>query len=70
MATRNTMGYWNADRAAVEIKHAYFDVAIPYFGVHVPMTMRFGIQPFAIRDVMFFYADGAGITLSYELGSR
>ena len=61
--TRNSMGYWNADRAAVEVKHAFFDVAIPYFGVPVPMTMRFGIQPFAIRDAVFFYADGAGITL-------
>jgi hypothetical protein len=59
--TRNAMGYWNADRAAVEIKHAFFDVAIPYFGVPVPMTMRFGIQPFAIRDAVFYYVDGAGI---------
>ena len=44
----------NADRAAVEVKHAFFDVAIPYFGVPVPMTMRFGIQAFAIRDGVFY----------------
>ena len=62
--TRNSMGYWNADRAAVEVKHAFFDVAIPYFGIPTPMTMRFGIQPFAIRDAVFYYVDGAGITLS------
>jgi hypothetical protein len=59
---RNNMGRWNADRAAVEVKHAFFDVAIPYFGIPTPMTMRFGVQPFAIRDSIFFYADGAGIT--------
>ena len=62
--TRNSMGFWQADRAAVEVKHAYFDVAIPYFGVPVPMNMRFGIQGFAIRDSVFFYSDGAGITLN------
>jgi hypothetical protein len=62
--TRNSMGYWQADRAAVEVKHAYFDVAIPYFGVPVPMTVRLGIQGFAIRDSIFFYSDGAGITLN------
>jgi hypothetical protein len=59
--TRNSMGYWNADRAGVEIKHAFFDVAVPYFGVPVPTTVRLGIQPLSIRDTWFLYVDGAGI---------
>jgi hypothetical protein len=61
------MGYWNADRAAVEVKHAFFDVAVPYFGVPVPTTVRFGIQPFAIRDTWLLYADGAGITINSKM---
>jgi len=65
--TRNSMGYWNADRAAVEVKHAFFDVAVPYFGVPVPTTVRFGIQPFAIRDSWYLYADGAGITVNSKI---
>jgi len=65
--TRNSMGYWNADRAAVEVKHAFFDVAVPYFGVPVPTTVRFGIQPFAIRDTWLLYADGAGITINSKM---
>jgi hypothetical protein len=60
---RNNMGRWNADRAAVEVKNAFFDVAIPYFGIPTPMTLRLGIQSFAIRDSWFFYADGAGLKL-------
>ena len=63
---RNKMGYWTADRAAVEVKNAYFDVAVPYFGVPVPITMRFGVQPFAIRDTWFLYTDGPGITASIK----
>jgi len=65
--TRNAMGYWNADRAAVEIKHAYFDVNFAQeWGTPFPTQMRFGVQPFAIRDALFFYVDGAGITLTMK----
>jgi hypothetical protein len=64
--TRNKMGYWGADRAAVEIKNAYFDVGVPYFGIPVPITVRFGLQPFAIRDTWFLYTDGAGIIASFK----
>jgi len=64
--TRNKMGYWGADRAAVEIKNVYFDVGVPYFGIPVPMTMRFGLQPFAVRDHWMLYTDGAGITASIK----
>ncbi len=64
--TRNKMGYWGADRAAVEIKNVYFDVGVPYFGIPVPMTVRFGVQPFAVRDDWLLYTDGAGITASIK----
>ena len=64
--TRNSMGYWNADRAAVEVKHAFFDVAVPYFGVNVPISMRFGIQPFAIRPNWYMVTDGAGVNVSFN----
>ncbi len=65
--TRNSMGYWNADRAAVEVKHAFFDVAVPYFGVAVPISLRFGVQPFAIRDTWYMYTDGAGVMANFKL---
>src|SRR5512143_2756623 len=58
---RNTMGYWSADRAALEIKNVYIDWAIPYFGIPVPMMMRAGVQPFSIRNDIFAYTDGAGV---------
>ena len=58
---RNSMGYWSADRAALEIKNVYIDWAIPYFGIPVPMMMRAGIQPFSIRNDIFAYTDGAGV---------
>lgn len=44
----NKIGYWQADRAGIEIKNLYFDVAIPY--VPIPMTARFGVQPIGIRS--------------------
>jgi len=62
---RNSMGWWNGDQAALEIKNAYFDVAVPY--VPVPMTMRFGLQPFGTRANMFMYADGTGVTASAKI---
>jgi hypothetical protein len=58
--TRNSFGYWNADRAAVEIKNIYIDWA-PAF-IPVPTTFRFGSQPLDIRSDMLVYTDGTGIT--------
>jgi hypothetical protein len=65
-AGRNSAGFWGADRVAVEVKHFYIDVAIPYFGVPVPMTGRFGVQPLSIRSDVLVYTDGAGITLGMK----
>ena len=62
---RNSMGTWNADNTSLEIKNVYFDVAVPY--VPVPITMRFGVQPFGIRANMFAYFDGAGVTVAAKL---
>jgi hypothetical protein len=62
---RNSFGWWGGDQAALEIKNVYIDVAVPY--VPVPMTVRFGLQPFGIRSNMFMYVDGAGITASAKI---
>ncbi|MGB9630201.1 MAG: hypothetical protein ACPL6D_16215 [Thermodesulfobacteriota bacterium] len=59
---RGTMGYWTADRNAIEIKNVYFDAALPYIGIPFPMTVRVGLQSFSIRRNMFLYTDGMGIT--------
>ena len=39
---RNVLTAWSADRAAVEIKWLYFDVAVPV--IPVPITLRIGQQ--------------------------
>ena len=64
---RGTAGYWTTDRSAVEVKHLYFDVAIPYFGIPVPMNMRFGQQPLAVRPFIFLANDGSGITTTIKV---
>ncbi len=56
------MGGWTTDRTAVQVKHCYFDVALPYFGIPVPISMRFGAQELAMRPFVFLSNDGAGIT--------
>lgn len=65
---RNAAGFWNADRGAVEVKNLYFDFGIPYFGVPLPMTVRAGIQPLAVRPNLLVYTDGAGFTGGIEAG--
>ena len=55
------MGQWRSDSTSVEVKHIYLDVALPYFGIPVPMTLRVGQQPFAIRNKVFLTNDGMGI---------
>jgi hypothetical protein len=59
---RGKMGYWSADRAAVEVKNIYIDVGLPYFGIEAPMTARIGLQALSIRPNMFVYTDGMGIS--------
>ena len=64
--TRNSMGYWNSDRAALEVKHVYFAVGVPYFGIPVPITMTFGVQPISIRDDFVIGVDGSGIKMNFK----
>jgi len=56
-----TFGSWTTDRTAVEVKNIYLDVGLPYFGIPVPITVRIGAQPLAIRPAFFLYSDGMGI---------
>ena len=60
--TRNQVGRYGTDAAGLEVKNLYFDVAVPY--IPVPITFRAGIQPYGIRSNMFWYNDGAGITVA------
>ena len=62
---RNQIGFWSADRAGLEVKNIYFDVAVPY--IPIPVTVRVGLQPIAIRTGVFMYVDGEGITAAAKL---
>jgi hypothetical protein len=64
---RNTMGYWAADRAAVEIKNVYIDFGLPYIGIPLPMNFRVGLQPWAIRPTLLLTTDGMGINWSTKI---
>jgi hypothetical protein len=57
---RNALGVWSGDRAALEIKNVYIDFAVP--GIPVPISVRAGLQPLALRPNMLIYTDGMGIT--------
>lgn len=65
--TRNKYGFWTADRAAIEIKHVYFDVALPYVGIPVPITVRIGQQPLLVRPNIVMNNDGTGILAAAKL---
>jgi hypothetical protein len=56
-----TMGQLRADSSSVEVKWVYLDVALPYFGIPVPMTLRIGQQGLAIRNKVFETEDAIGI---------
>ncbi|MBM4323024.1 MAG: hypothetical protein FJ115_05635 [Deltaproteobacteria bacterium] len=64
---RNKMGYWSADRAALEIKNVYIDFGVPYFGIPAPMTVRVGLQPLGVRPAMLVVTDGMGITAGVKI---
>jgi len=61
---RNAMTTWSADRAAVEIKWLYFDVAVPV--IPVPISLRIGTQGFTPRLIMFS-GDVSGVSGSMDL---
>jgi hypothetical protein len=67
MRDANNVGYWSTDRAGVEVKYMYMDVGLPYFGVPVPINLRVGAQPLAIRPWFFQATDGMGISASLKI---
>lgn len=64
-AQRNQMGHWAADRAAVEIKHIYFDFGVPV--IPVPISMRVGLQFLGIRPNLLVGTDGMGIVANIKV---
>ncbi|HVP80517.1 MAG TPA: hypothetical protein VMV04_21745 [Thermodesulfobacteriota bacterium] len=58
----NNFGQWSTDRSAIELKYVYFDVGLPYMGIPVPMNVRLGAQPMAIRPWIFAATDGMGVS--------
>jgi hypothetical protein len=67
ISDRGKMGYWSADRAAVEVKNIYFDIGLPYIGIDAPMTARVGLQPLALRPNILVYTDGMGVSGGIKL---
>jgi len=61
---RGALTYWSADRAAVEIKWLYFDIAVPY--IPVPVTIRIGEQGVGPRFLLQSI-DMAAITTNIDL---
>jgi len=62
---RNKVGYWTADRAALEVKHVYIDFAVPV--IPVPITTRVGLQPAGVRPDMVLDTDGMGIIAGIKI---
>lgn len=56
------MGYFDADQPGLGIKNAYFDIALPYVGIPIPMSARVGVQPLTVRPDFVTQTDAAGIT--------
>ena len=63
----HAVGVWSTDRTAIEIKYMYFDVGLPYIGIPVPMNVRLGAQPMAIRPWFFAATDGMGVSGSLKI---
>jgi hypothetical protein len=63
-ANNGTMGQWDADRTAVEIKNVFVNFGVPV--IPVPTTMSVGIQANQIRPGVFFNVDGPGITIGIK----
>ena len=63
----NNVGYWSTDRTAIEVKYMYIDVGLPYFGIPVPMNVRVGAQPLAIRPWFFQATDGMGVSAGLKI---
>jgi len=69
ISDRNSYGATSiaADRAALEIKSVYFDFALPYFGIPVPMNFRVGLQPLTLRVPLLLLGDGMAIKGTFKV---
>jgi hypothetical protein len=56
---RNHAGTWNADQAAVEVKHLYVDFRVP---PNLPLWIRAGIQDVSLAPKVLMIADGTAVT--------
>jgi len=65
ISDRGAYGYWGGDRAAVEVKNIYIDWGVP--SIPVPVSMRVGLQNFAIRPNLMLLTDGMGISTSVNV---
>jgi len=63
----NCAGRWKADQTEVEVKNLYMTFAVPYFGVPVPMVVKLGVQPVAVRPEMVLATDGAGAVFDFNI---
>jgi hypothetical protein len=62
-AAAHTIGKWNADAIAIEVKHMYIDFKVP----QAPVWLRVGIQPYYIRPWVMLSDDAAGINARVAL---
>jgi hypothetical protein len=62
-AAAHTIGKWNADAIAIEVKHMYIDFKVP----EMPVWLRAGIQPYYLRPWVMLSDDAAGISARIAL---
>jgi len=58
----NNAGAWGTDQVAVEVKNAYINFKVP----QVPVTVKAGLQNFAVRPHLCLIKDGAGLSAVIE----
>ncbi|MCJ7782607.1 MAG: hypothetical protein MUP41_01650 [Desulfobacterales bacterium] len=63
----HSVGKWSTDQTAIEVKYMYMDVGLPYIGIPVPINVRLGAQPMAIRPAIFAATDGMGVSAAIKI---
>jgi hypothetical protein len=61
---RNHMGTWQADQAAVEVKHCYIDFRVP---PKLPVWVRVGVMAFDLAPAVLLIADGTGASARLQI---
>jgi hypothetical protein len=59
-------GLWNGKLAQIRVLNLYFDFALPYMGIPVPMNVRIGKQQYGVRPFFFLNNNGVGVTGSIK----